>query len=221
MSTSKKRPLFLLAAVVLLTVSASCKTCSMQPRTRLAELVDVVPDLVLDIRYATTNNFTGQVVYPSARCFLVEEAACALRGVQEELEQQGYRLKVFDGYRPLAVQWIFWEILPDPAFVADPRAGSKHNRGYAVDLTLIDLDGNDVAMPTEFDDFTERAGQDYMDLPAEALEHRAILRAAMEHAGFAIFPTEWWHYDYQGWEDQPILDIPFDEIPEIETVCAR
>ena len=180
--------------------------------TTLIELHECIPDILLDIRYATTDNFTGKVVYPEARCFLNRDAACALAKVQEDLKQEGYRLKIFDGYRPLSVQRIFWEILPDPRYVADPEIGSRHNRGYAVDATLVALDGSEVAMPTEFDDFTERARSDYMDLPEEAIRHRELLHDAMKRHGFSPFETEWWHFDYQGYEDKPLLDIPFDRI---------
>jgi D-alanyl-D-alanine dipeptidase len=182
------------------------------PSTRLVELNKIIPDIVLDIRYATTDNFTGKVVYPSPRCFLAEDAANALRDVQADLEKQGYKLKVFDGYRPLSVQWMFWKIMPDPRYVADPRVGSKHNRGYAVDASLLTLSGEPVSMPTEFDDFSERAKADYPDFSKEILEHRLVLRKTMEKHGFRYFETEWWHFDYQGWENKPILDIPLDSI---------
>jgi D-alanyl-D-alanine dipeptidase len=181
-------------------------------RPELVELVNVIPDIALDIRYATTNNFTGKAVYPVARCFLVKEAALALSQVQADLRKAGYGLKIFDGYRPLSVQKIFWSILPDPRFVADPAQGSRHNRGYAVDLTLIDSAGNEVLMPTPFDNFTERAGRDFMDLPREAIAHRALLETAMTCRGFIPYPLEWWHFDYRGYEDKPNLDIPLDKM---------
>lgn len=180
--------------------------------TDLVELNGVIPDLLLDIRYATTNNFTGKIVYPSARCFLVRDAALALKEVQADLRGKGFRLKVFDGYRPLSVQRIFWSILPDPRYVADPSQGSRHNRGYAVDLTLTDLQGRAVAMPSEYDDFGKRADPAYMDLPQEAIRNREVLREAMEKQGFKRFATEWWHFDYRGWEDKPVLDISLDQI---------
>lgn len=198
-----------LMAVACVAVRPTSGTASTTP---LVELNKCIPDIVLDIRYATANNFTGKAVYPDARCFLAAEAAAALRDVQEDLKKQGYRLKVFDGYRPLSVQRIFWDILPDPRYVADPQAGSKHNRGYAVDVSLVTRDGGEISMPTEYDDFTERAHPDYAELPADVIAHRAILQEAMARHGFTRFETEWWHFDYQGWEDQPVLDISFDEI---------
>jgi len=178
----------------------------------LVELVKAIPDIVLDIRYATPNNFTGKAVYPVARCFLVKDAAQALAGVQADLKKLGYGLKVFDGYRPLSVQKIFWSIVPDPRFVADPAVGSRHNRGYAVDLSLVDASGHEVLMPTPFDDFTERAARAFMDLPKEALAHRALLEAVMSCHGFIPLPSEWWHFDYHGFDGKPNLDIPLDSI---------
>ncbi|MBN1939582.1 MAG: D-alanyl-D-alanine dipeptidase [Candidatus Aminicenantes bacterium] len=182
------------------------------PQPELVELNTVIPDIILDIRYATTNNFTGKAVYPVARCFLVKEAAEALALVQADLKNLGYGLKVFDGYRPLSVQKIFWAILSDPDFVADPAVGSRHNRGYAVDLTLVDAAGNEVLMPTPFDDFTEKAGRSYMDLPKEALAHRSLLEAVMTCRGFIPLPSEWWHFDFRGFEGKPNLDIPLDRV---------
>ena len=178
----------------------------------LVELVKVIPDIALDIRYATPNNFTGKTVYPVARCFLVRDAALALAKVQADLRELGYGLKVFDGYRPLSVQRAFWAILPDPRYVADPAKGSRHNRGYAVDLTLVDAKGHDVPMPTEYDDFTERAHRDFMELPQEAIANRAVLEKAMARRGFIPFPTEWWHFDYRGYEDKPNLDVSLEDL---------
>ncbi|MBX7259992.1 MAG: D-alanyl-D-alanine dipeptidase, partial [Candidatus Hydrogenedentes bacterium] len=193
--------------LLILCLALSC--CTTPPPTpvstqpELVELVKVIPDIKLDIRYATPNNFTGKTVYPVARCFLVKDAALALAKVQADLHKEGYGLKVFDGYRPLSVQRAFWAILPDPRYVADPSKGSRHNRGYAIDLTLVDANGNDVPMPTEYDDFTERAHRDHMDLPKEVIANRARLEKAMKRHGFIPFPTEWWHFDFDGYEDKP------------------
>ncbi|MCL4694808.1 MAG: M15 family metallopeptidase [Candidatus Hydrogenedentes bacterium] len=214
---NRHQHVFRRALVALCVAGAICSSCTTtgEPaaqQTELVELIDVVPDILLDLRYATDNNFTGKVVYPVARCFLVRDAALALRDVQADLRPLGYRLKVFDGYRPLSVQRRFWEILPDPQYVADPRIGSRHNRGYAVDLTIVDLDGNDAAMPTEFDDFTERAHRNSLAASAEAIGHREILEITMVRHGFIPFPTEWWHFDYRGYEDKPNLDIPLDAL---------
>ena len=215
-SLSRAWPLGLL----LLTACAGSTPVETVPRTdSLVELTACIPDLVLDIRYATANNFTGKAVYPSSRCFLDKEAACALVRVQRELKDRGYRLKVYDGYRPLSVQQAFWKILPDPRFVADPKVGSRHNRGCAVDVSLVRLDGTPVAMPTEYDDFTERASADYAGLPGDVEQRRTLLRETMERHGFQRFDTEWWHFDYQGWQNRPVLDVPFESIPAPSPPC--
>lgn len=209
-----KRTLALI--LVLLVAIPACRPSpapeKASPQTELVELNTVIPDIILDIRYATTNNFTGKAVYPVARCFLVKEAAQALAQVQADLHKLGYGLKIYDGYRPLSVQKLFWSILPDPKFVADPAQGSRHNRGYAVDLTLVDAAGDEVLMPTPFDDFTERAGREFMNLPKEALAHRALLEAAMTCRGFIPYESEWWHFDFRGFDGKPNLDIPLDKI---------
>lgn len=201
-----------LVLVLLAGCNATLRAAARTSTADLTELKAVIPDIILDIRYATINNFTGRKVYPSARCFLAREAALALKDVQNELKASGYRLKVFDGYRPLSVQREFWRILPDPRYVADPKKGSRHNRGYAVDVSLVDLEGRDVPMPTEYDDFSERAHPDYAGISDEAARNRALLRRVMERYGFSQFPTEWWHYDFRGWEDKPNLDIPLDRL---------
>jgi len=199
-------PLF---AVLLLL--AGCAT----PRQSPADLVDVeqmIPGIVLDIRYATTNNFTGQVLYPVARCCLRREAAGRLQEVQAELKGMGLALKIFDGYRPLSVQKKMWAVYPHPGFVADPAKGSRHNRGAAVDLTLIHLDGSDVPMPTPFDAFTEQAHRWYMDLPADVIKNRELLDRVMTEHGFTGLPTEWWHFDLNNWRQYPIMDVDYSHI---------
>jgi len=189
----------------------SLTQCDRNPK--LVELNTVIPNVVLDIRYATENNFVGKVLYPSARCFLVRPAAQALAKVQQDLNSQGFKLIVFDGYRPLSVQKIMWKILPNPDYIADPATGSRHNSGYAVDVSLLDPEGNPVLMPTEYDDFTPKAHRDYQDLPSEAIRHRHILEETMVRHGFIPMPSEWWHFDYQGFEGRPILDVPIESLP--------
>lgn len=175
------------------------------------DLVDVekmIPGLVLDIRYATTNNFTGQRLYPFAKCYLRRAAAEKLGAAQAEFALSGCGLKIFDGYRPLAVQRRMWEVFPQPGYVADPKKGSRHNRGAAVDVTLIRLaDGAELSMPTPYDDFTERAHRNFMDLPEEAIRNRAQLETVLTRHGFVGLPTEWWHFDDADWKKYPLLDI--------------
>jgi len=181
----------------------------------LVELKHYVPNLMLDIRYATTNNFTGQQLYPQARCFLRREPAKQLCAVQSELARSGLGLKIFDGYRPLSVQRKMWEVFPQPGYVADPKKGSRHNRGAAVDVTLIRLaDGRELTMPTPYDDFTERAHRDFMQLPDEAIRNRQLLEQVMTRHGFVGLPTEWWHFDFGDWQKYPLLDV---DIPDRAT----
>jgi len=174
-------------------------------------LQDLIPDMVPDVRYATTNNFTHKQVYDSDRLYLRAEAARSLASAAAYLSvRHGLRFRVFDGYRPLSVQKKFWAILPDPAYVADPKTGSRHNRGAAVDLTLVDADDKDLEMGTEFDDFSKRAGWAAKDISPTARKNRQILKGVMEKYGFKALPSEWWHYDFLGLATASILDIPID-----------
>jgi D-alanyl-D-alanine dipeptidase len=183
------------------------------PASRLVDLQQAVPGIVLDVRYATTNNFMHQQLYPVARAFLRAPAAQALAEVQRELSAQGLALKVFDGYRPYRITERMWEPIRNPDFVADPAKGSRHNRGAAVDLTLIHLgSGAELAMPTPYDDFTAHARQDFDDLPAEVRANRAKLRDVMTRHGFDPLPSEWWHFDYRGWQTFDLLDVPLEEV---------
>ena len=181
---------------------------SSDPDKLLVDLARAVPDVVLDVRYATANNFMHTPLYPVAKVFLRAPVARALAGVQRDLARQGLGLKVFDGYRPYSVTKRMWEPIRNPDFVADPAKGSRHNRGAAVDLTLVDLrTGAELPMPTPYDDFTPRARQDFSDLPAEVIANRAKLREAMTRRGFDPLPSEWWHFDFRGWERFELMDV--------------
>ncbi|HEX5219091.1 MAG TPA: M15 family metallopeptidase [Verrucomicrobiae bacterium] len=189
----------------LLLVVAGCFTT--RPSADLVDVQKVIPGIVLDIRYATTNNFTGQQLYPFSKCYLRRASAEKLRAAQAELATMGYGLKIFDGYRPLSVQWKMWEVFPQPGYVADPRKGSRHNRGAAVDVTLIRLsDGTELPMPTPYDDFTEKAHRKSNDLPAEVIHNRDLLERVLTKNGFVGLPTEWWHFDDKDWRQYPIMD---------------
>ncbi len=181
----------------------------------LVELVAIEPTIRLDVRYATGNNFVRRPVYRQARVFLQRPAAEAVARAHRGLASKGYGLLVFDGYRPWSVTRLFWDVTPAHLreFVADPRKGSRHNRGCAVDLTLFDLaTGREVEMPTAYDDFTEKAAQDYAGATSKQSAHRRILRDAMLAEGFLVYPSEWWHFDYAAWQDYPILDVPFEDL---------
>jgi D-alanyl-D-alanine dipeptidase len=183
------------------------------PDTRLVEIKKYIPEIVLDIRYATTNNFTHQRMYREARAFARLPVVLALKQVEADLKKKGLGIKIYDAYRPYAITVKFYEVAHDTNFVADPRKGSKHNRGCAIDMGLIDLKtGKDVDMPTGFDSFSKQAASNYPDLPKVELADRAIIKNAMETHGFKEIPSEWWHFDFNGWSKYPLLDIPFSEI---------
>ena len=184
------------------------------PAAPLVEARSGVKDLVVDLRYATEDNFLKRQVYPDgARCLLLPAAVERLAQAARLLRAQGYRLKVYDCYRPRAVQWEMWKLFPRPGYVADPRKGSNHNRGAAVDLTLVTQKGEDVEMPTPFDTFTRAAHQGYTGGSAESRANRERLRSAMEAAGFRPNRMEWWHYDLPDAKSRPVLDVPFDAKP--------
>jgi zinc D-Ala-D-Ala dipeptidase len=217
--------LFGLVGAVLFTACATSSVPQSPPKEAgtfrtadLVELVKVDPTIHLDVRYATPNNFTGRPVYRQARAFLQRPAAEALVRVGRSLREKGWGLLVFDGYRPWSVTKLFWEITPrdkrERGFVADPRKGSKHNRGAAVDLSMYDLaTGKEADMPSAYDEFTDRAAPSYTGGTAEQRERRDLLRTEMEKEGFVVDTGEWWHFNYRGWETYPILDVPFERIP--------
>lgn len=185
-------------------------------KSDLVELIHLDPTIKLDIRYATPNNFTGRAVYTQARAFLQRDAAKALVRANKRLRKLGYGVVVFDGYRPWSVTKLFWDITPEDKrdYVADPAKGSRHNRGCAVDLSLFDLTtGNEVAMPSPYDDFTEAAHPDYAGGSPEQRRLRDLLRSVMESEGFTVYEFEWWHFDYKAYRKYRIMDIPFEHMP--------
>ena len=181
----------------------------------LVELVRLDPSIRLDIRYATTHNFMGRVLYPQARAFLQRPAAAALAQVQAELKPLGYGLLVFDGYRPWRITKQMWDQTPaaKKEFVADPRKGSRHNRGCAVDLSLCDLrTGREIEMPGAYDEMSPRSYVAYAGGTLTQREARDLLRRIMEAHGFTVLPAEWWHFDYKDWKVYPIQDMPFEKL---------
>lgn len=186
-------------------------SCAVHPSEvhDLVEVVTICPDILLDIKYATTDNFTKQKVYTEAQCFLRKEVVQKLVAVQQELKKSGIGLKIFDGYRPRRIQYKFWELVPDERYVADPKKGSKHNRGSAVDVTLVRLsDSSELEMPSAFDDFTEKAHRKYDSMTSEAAKNCRLLESVMVAHGFIPLPTEWWHFDDADWQKYDLLDIP-------------
>jgi D-alanyl-D-alanine dipeptidase len=196
----------LLLGGMLLAFGSSCQRRSSEA---LVDVRHYAPKAILDIRYATPNNFTHERVYDVAACFLREATAERLSSVERNLLKKGLTLRIFDCYRPLSVQQKFWALVPDDRYVADPSKGSRHNRGAAVDLTIANLEtGKDLDMGTGFDDFSDKAHRNYSDLPPTVLANRLLLEQFMAEQGFSGLPTEWWHFDDKRWSEYPISDMP-------------
>ncbi|HUR31836.1 MAG TPA: M15 family metallopeptidase [Saprospiraceae bacterium] len=149
---------------------------------------------IIDIKYATADNFVKEAVYPCGRCFVKPKVAEMLSYVRDELRPAGYRIKLFDCYRPRPIQYKLWEKVPNPSYVADPKEGSMHNRGVALDLTLTDKTGKEIDMGTPYDFFGKEAHHDYAGLSEKILGFRKRLKSTMEEHGFSSIRTEWWHY---------------------------
>jgi len=170
---------------------------------------------VFDLRYHSTHNFLKKNIYKPfglKKCYLRSEVTGALKKLESTLRKEKLKMLVWDCFRPLAVQAEMWKLVPDPRYVADPKVGSNHNRGAAIDLALADESGRALEFPTFFDDFSNKAHHDYQCSPAEktACDHRKKLKELMESVGLAAFPTEWWHYQLPESEKLPL-------IPEIES----
>jgi D-alanyl-D-alanine dipeptidase len=199
----------------LLSCAALLSSCTGDYDPSAGEFVDIktyAPTIEVDLPYATEHNFFKHRFYTSNRCLVRREVMEKLRAVESDLQDRGLGLKVWDGYRPLSVQREFWRVMPDERYVSNPAKGSRHNRGAAVDVTLVDLkSGKEVEMPTGFDDFTPKAAADYAGASETAKKNRALLQEVMTKHGFQIFPSEWWHFDSAGWEKFPIEDFKVQE----------
>lgn len=185
-------------------------------REDLVELIQLDPSIRLDIRYASTNNFTGRKLYSQGRAFLIRPAAEALLRAHRAAQSEGLGLTIYDAYRPWRITKALWDATPPGPkrnYVANPKKGSRHNRGCAVDLTLHDLaTGRQVEMPSGYDEFTERAHRNYTHASSLALQNRARLEKYLEAEGFHGISNEWWHFDYKSWELFPLRDIPFEQL---------
>ncbi|MFC7670380.1 M15 family metallopeptidase [Hymenobacter humi] len=173
------------------------------------------PTLQLDIRYATSSNFMHRPLYTQPRAFLQRPAAAALAQVNQELKPLGYKLLVFDGYRPWAITKQMWDSTPDAnkEFVANPQKGSRHNRGCAIDLSLCELaSGKEVEMPGQYDEMSPRSYAAYAGGTAEQRARRDLLRSKMEQHGFSVLEAEWWHFDYKDWKSYRIQNTPFEQL---------
>jgi D-alanyl-D-alanine dipeptidase len=180
------------------------------------ELVDLekfVPGLVMDIRYATTNNFTGEKIYNMAKAYARRPVAESLKKIQEELKSQGLGIKMFDAYRPYKGTVRFYEVYKDTTYVASPYRGSRHNRGCALDLTVIDhKTGEELKMPTGYDSFKKEAWPSTPVSDPLIRKNRQLLIDVMQKYGFKVNGSEWWHYDFIGWRNFEVMDIDFEEL---------
>lgn len=182
---------------------------------KMVELKTLIPDIKYDLHYASTNNFMHRMMYPAGttNTFLRLPAANALKKVQDDLKNSGFGLKIFDAYRPYSVTEKFWELVHDERYVANPAKGSGHNRGIAVDLTIINLKtGKELDMGTGFDNFSDTAHHAFTKLPEEVLQNRDLLKSTMEKFGFRALDTEWWHYFLANGNKFEILDIDFKKL---------
>lgn len=175
--------------------------------TTFVRLADYSEDFAYDMRYATENNFLKSKVYDCAECYTRVKTAKALLAANEEFIKNGSRIKFYDCYRPNAVQYKMWEIVPNPQYVANPVKGSIHNKGGAVDITLVSLEGEELDMGTDFDYFGKRAYHDNLDLPEQVLRNRKLLKSTMEKHGFWSIRTEWWHYNLSAASNDPIANF--------------
>lgn len=198
------------------TSEAYLKSVAEDESNRMIDLEQYIPNVVMDIRYADTNNFTHKKIYTQPKAFLRKPAADSLLKIQSLLAKQGLGIKVFDAYRPYAGTLYFYEVYPDTTFVAAPWKGSIHNRGCAVDLTLINLaTGEELIMPTPFDDFSKMAALTYMDLDSTKLANRTLLFNVMTENGFTSYEFEWWHYNIKGRDRFKLMDISFEDLGNI------
>ncbi|HEX4140207.1 MAG TPA: M15 family metallopeptidase [Candidatus Methylacidiphilales bacterium] len=188
-----------------------------QPKSALAEQLTRLAHLEIspleEIRYATQYNFTGTKLYPFPIAFLQKDAAAALEKVQRYLAAKELGLKVWDGFRPMVIQQKMWDLIQDERYVSNPAKNSgRHTRGTAVDVTLIDKRGGQLALPTDYDNFTEKAHSDWAGASGVEKDNRELLQEAMTKFGFEIYPYEWWHFDLRNWQQYPPLDIDFSLI---------
>lgn len=194
------------------------KTVRKDPDKKMVELKSMIPGVVYDLRYASINNFMRRLMYPSGTntTFLRNPAARALKKVQEEFNEKGMGVKIFDAYRPYSVTVKFWELVKDERYVAHPAKGSGHNRGVAVDLTIINLKtGRELEMGTGFDNFSDTAHHGFNRLPQSILQNRQLLKSTMEKHGFRAYNDEWWHYSWPEATRFELLDIDFKKLAKV------
>lgn len=203
---------------VLSSASQLVETIKHDASKTMLDVKKQVPGIVLDLRYAGKNNFMQTKLYPPVNTtYLRKPVVEALIKIQQQLKTKGFGLKIFDAYRPYSVTEKMWEPVKDDRYAADPKKGSGHNRGAAVDLTIIILkNGKELDMGTGFDNFTDSAHHDFTGLPGTVLQNRVMLKNIMEQNGFKALDTEWWHYSLPNAKDYELMDIPFAELKKIK-----
>ncbi|MGG9964434.1 M15 family metallopeptidase [Ferruginibacter sp. SUN106] len=199
------------------------RTVAKDGNNQMTDLKKQIPSLVLDLRYAGTNNFMKEKLYPPiTTTWLRKPAVDSLIKIQRQLKEMGLGLKIFDAYRPYSVTEKMWEPVQDDRYAADPKKGSGHNRGIAVDLTIVNLKtGEELNMGTGFDNFTDSAHHAFTNLPEEILQNRLLLKKIMEQHGFRALDTEWWHYSLPNAKDFDLLDINFNDLNKKNTNNER
>ena len=198
------------AALLLTVILVPCLLVAQSADNELVNVKELIPDVALDLKYSTPDNFVSQKLYTVNECLLAHGLVNRLIVVQDSLRSRGLGLKIFDGYRPRAVQYLMWEIFPNPKYVADPSTGSNHNRGGAVDLTLVNLaTGVELLMPTPFDYFGDAASHGWtIGLSADQIANRELLRTMMENVGgLTRYDAEWWHYQHGPSLTNPLMDF--------------
>ena len=190
------------------------KASARKPGYKMVDIKKIIPTLIIDLRYAGKNNFMQARLYPSTRtAYLREKAARQLDSVQQVLKKNGLGIKIFDAYRPYSITEKMWLLVQDDRYAADPKKGSGHNRGVAVDLTLVDLKTKkEISMGTGFDNFSDTAHHEFKQLPKFVLQNRLLLKSVMEQFGFKALDTEWWHYSLPNANQYDLLDIPFKDL---------
>lgn len=180
------------------------------PDTTFVDLKNYSTDFVYDIKYATTDNFLKSQVYECPECFLRLKTVQALMQANQDFLKLGFRIKIFDCYRPLDIQKKMWKIVSNPDYVANPAKGSIHNRGGAVDITLVDSAGKELDMGTAFDHFGPEAAVDYVNLSEEVKKNRKLLQTVMSANGFTVLRSEWWHFNLNGASNYKISNEKWD-----------
>ena len=189
------------------------KSIKTNPEKELIDLEKFIPGIVLDIRYATTNNFTGEKIYNLAKAYARKPVAEALKRAQAELATQGLGIKIFDAYRPYSATVKFYEVYKDTTYVASPYRGSRHNRGCAIDMTIINLKtGEELKMPTGYDSFKKEAWPSTPVKDPVIRKNRQLIIDTMQKQGFKVNSSEWWHFDFIGYQKFEVMDIDFEKL---------